>query len=177
MLNSQDADVSVIDATTFTLIKRVPTGKEPHHLYLAPDEKTLIVANATGNTLSFIDPTNGNVLRTVPDILDPYHLRFSPDMKWFVTAANRLNHVDIYRWLGAERAAAAAAGQAHRGAAHAQPPQHRQQEQRGLRLDAGQRRTAGHRPGDTDRALEDQHRPHARRPAPEQPTTAPCWWA
>ena len=104
VLNSQDADISVIDATNFTLIKRVPTGKEPHHLYLAPDEKTLIVANATGNTLSFIDPTNGNVLRTVPDILDPYHLRFSPDMKWFVTAANRLNHVDIYRWLGADAA-------------------------------------------------------------------------
>jgi len=101
VLNSQDADVSVIDATSFTVIKRVPTGKEPHHLYLAPDEKTLIVGNATGNTLSFIDPSNGNVLRTVPDILDPYHLRFSPDMKWFVTAANRLNHVDIYRWLGA----------------------------------------------------------------------------
>jgi DNA-binding beta-propeller fold protein YncE len=40
------------------------------------------------------------VQRTVRDIVDPYHLRFSPDMKWFVTAANRLNHVDIYRWDG-----------------------------------------------------------------------------
>ena len=101
VLNSLDADVSVIDPVTFKQIKRVPTGKEPHHLYLAPDEKTLIVANATGNTLTFIDPNNGNVLRTVAGILDPYHLRFSPDMKWFVTAANRLNHVDIYKWNGA----------------------------------------------------------------------------
>lgn len=101
VLNSLDADISVIDPVSFQPIKRVPTGKEPHHLYLAPDEKTLIVANATGNTLTFIDPTNGNVLRTVPKILDPYHLRFSPDMKWFVTAANRLNHVDIYKWNGA----------------------------------------------------------------------------
>jgi YVTN family beta-propeller protein len=104
VLNSQDADVSVIDATRYTQLKRVPTGKEPHHLYLAPDEKTLIVANATGNTLTFVDPMTGNVLRTVPGILDPYHLRFSPDMKWFVTAANRLNHVDLYRWQGAEAA-------------------------------------------------------------------------
>ena len=32
--------------------------------------------------------------------LDPYQLRFSPDMKWFVTVANRLNHIDIYRWDG-----------------------------------------------------------------------------
>jgi YVTN family beta-propeller protein len=101
VLNSQDADISVIDPVGYTVVKRVPTGKEPHHLYLAPDEKTLIVANATGNTLTFLDPGNGAVLRTVPGILDPYHLRFSPDMKWFVTAANRLNHVDIYQWLGA----------------------------------------------------------------------------
>ncbi len=101
VLNSQDADISVIDAVNHTVLRRVPTGKEPHHLYLAPDEKTLIVASATGNTLTFIDPVDGKVLRTVRDIADPYHLRFSPDMKWFVTAANRLNHVDLYRWNGA----------------------------------------------------------------------------
>jgi len=104
VLNSLDADVSLIDPVSFQQIKRIPTGKEPHHLYLAPDEKTLIVANATGNTLTFIDPATGAVRRTVPGIADPYHLRFSPDMKWFVTAANRLNHVDLYRWQGADAA-------------------------------------------------------------------------
>ena len=98
VLNSLDADVSVIDATTFRTLKRVPTGKEPHHLYLTPDEKSLIVANAAGNSLTFLDPRSGDVQRTLRDIVDPYHLRFSPDMKWLVTAANRLNHVDIYRW-------------------------------------------------------------------------------
>ncbi|MDP2005137.1 MAG: YncE family protein [Rubrivivax sp.] len=101
VLNSQDADISVIDPATYAVLRRIPTGKEPHHLYLAPDEKTLIVASATGNTLTFIDAADGRVLRTVRDIDDPYHLRFSPDMKWFVTAANRLNHVDLYRWQGA----------------------------------------------------------------------------
>lgn len=98
VLNSQDATVSVIDPRTFTELRRLPTGKEPHHLYLTPDEKSVIVANATGNSLTFIDPLTGTVQRTVRDIIDPYHLRFSPDMKWFVTAANRLNHVDLYRW-------------------------------------------------------------------------------
>ena len=102
VLNSQDADVSVIDPVTFKQVRRIPTGKEPHHLYLAPDEKTLIVANATSNSLTFIDPVTAEVRRTVPNIVDPYHLRFSPDMRWFVTAANRLNHVDLYRWQGAE---------------------------------------------------------------------------
>ena len=98
VLNSQDANISVIDPATFKEVRRVPTGKEPHHLYLTPDEKSLIVANAAGNSLTFIDPTTGQVQRTLRDIDDPYHLRFSPDMKWFVTAANRLNHVDLYHW-------------------------------------------------------------------------------
>lgn len=100
VLNSLDGNVSVIDPLTWTETQRIPTGKEPHHLYLTPDEKSLIVANAMGDSLTFIDPRTAQVQRTLTGILDPYHLRFSPDMKWLVTAANRLNHVDIYRWDG-----------------------------------------------------------------------------
>ena len=71
-------------------MRRIPTGKEPHHLYMTPDEKSVIVANALADSLTFIDPRTAEVQRTVRGILDPYHLRFSPDMKWFVTAGNRL---------------------------------------------------------------------------------------
>lgn len=82
----------------------MPTGKEPHHLYLTPDEKSLMVANATGNTITMMDPKTGEVQRTLTDIVDPYQLQFSPDMKWFVTAANRLDHIDIYAWQPQQRA-------------------------------------------------------------------------
>lgn len=102
VLNSQDASVSVVDPVSWTETRRIAVGKEPHHLYLTPDEKSLIVANAAGNSLTFIDPATAAVQRTVRDIVDPYHLRFSPDMKWFVTAANRLDHVDLYRWQPAQ---------------------------------------------------------------------------
>ena len=98
VLNSLDATISQIDPATMKEVRRIPTGKEPHHLYLTPDEKSLVVANAGGNSLTFVDPRSGDVQRVLNDIVDPYHLRFSPDMKWFVTAANRLNHVDLYRW-------------------------------------------------------------------------------
>jgi YVTN family beta-propeller protein len=100
VLNSLDATVSVVDPATWTEVRRLPTGKEPHHLYLTPDEKSLIVANAQGDSLTFIDPRTAQIQRTVRGIVDPYHLRFSPDMKWLVTAGNRLNHVDVYRWDG-----------------------------------------------------------------------------
>jgi YVTN family beta-propeller protein len=102
VLNSLDASVSVIDPVSWKEVKRLSTGKEPHHLYMTPDEKSVIVANAFADSLTFIDPKTAEIQRTVRGIFDPYQLRFSPDMKWFLTAANRLNHVDIYHWDGKE---------------------------------------------------------------------------
>lgn len=102
VLNSLDADISVIDPTTWREVKRIPTGKEPHHLYMSPDEKSLLVANALADSLTFIDPRTAEVQKVVRGVLDPYHLQFSPDMKWLLTNGNRLNHVDIYRWDGNE---------------------------------------------------------------------------
>ena len=56
VLNSLSASVSVIDPKTWQVTRQIPTGKQPHHLYLTPDEKSVIVANAGGDSLSFIDP-------------------------------------------------------------------------------------------------------------------------
>ena len=53
VLNSLDADVSVIDPVTWRVVKRIPTGKEPHHLYMTPDERSIIVANALGDSIVF----------------------------------------------------------------------------------------------------------------------------
>lgn len=100
VLNSLDASVSVIDPVSWTETQRLPTGKEPHHMYLTPDERSLVIANAMGDSLTFVDPRTAVIQRTITGIVDPYHLRFSPDMKWLVIAANRLNHIDIYRWDG-----------------------------------------------------------------------------
>ena len=101
-LNSLDATVSVIDPLTWRVTKLIPTGKEPHHLYMTPDERSVIVANAGGDSLTFIDPKTAEVQRVIKGTLDPYHLRFSPDMRWLVTVGNRLNHIDIYQWNSEE---------------------------------------------------------------------------
>ena len=124
MLNSLDGSVSVVDPQNWKEVKRLPTGKEPHHLYMTPDEKSVIVANALADSLTFIDPRTAEIQRTVRGILDPYHLRFSPDMKWLVIAGNRLQprrHLPLGRQ-------GAAAGQAHRHGQDAQPHLDRQQE-------------------------------------------------
>ena len=102
VLNSLDATVSVIDPASWKVVQTIATGKQPHHMYLTPDQKSIVIANALSDSLTFIDPKTAEVQRTVTGVLDPYQLSFSPDMKWFVTAANRLNHVDIYRWDGTD---------------------------------------------------------------------------
>ncbi|WVN42508.1 YncE family protein [beta proteobacterium MWH-UniP1] len=100
VLNSKDADISLIDATSHQVIGQVPTGKEPHHLYPTPDNRHVLVANAVSDTLTVIDPLTGKVEDSIPNIVDPYHLGFSPDQSLFVTCANRLDHVDVYRRVG-----------------------------------------------------------------------------
>jgi YVTN family beta-propeller protein len=102
VLNSRDASVSLLDQTSYKEIATIAVGKEPHHLMATPDNKSLIVASAMGNELVFLDPKTGNVQNRIKDIMDPYQIGFSPDQKWFVTNALRMDHVDIYRYSGAD---------------------------------------------------------------------------
>jgi len=55
VLNSLDATISVVDPVSFQELRRLPTGKEPHHLYLTPDEKSLMVANAQADSLTLVE--------------------------------------------------------------------------------------------------------------------------
>jgi DNA-binding beta-propeller fold protein YncE len=80
----------------------MPIGKEPHHVMLTPDEKTLLVANAVGNDIALMNPLTGEITGRIPKIIDPYHIGYSPDNRWFITAANRLDRVDIYSANGAD---------------------------------------------------------------------------
>jgi len=88
--------VSIVDPIAMKEVKRIPVGKEPHHLMATPDGKELIVANAASNDLVFLDPKTGEIIRRVERISDPYQIGYSPDHKWFVAASNRLDRIDIY---------------------------------------------------------------------------------
>lgn len=100
VLNSGDATVSLLDQSTYKEINTFSVGKEPHHLMATPDNKSLIVASATGNQLIFLDPKTGEVQRKLRGIVDPYQIGFSPDQKWFVANGLRLDRVDVYRYDG-----------------------------------------------------------------------------
>ncbi len=101
ILNSGDASVSLIDMPTRKVIKTVPVGKEPHHLMMTPDQKTLLIGNAAGNDVTLMNPTTGELTGRIPNIIDPYQIGYSPNHKWFVANGNRLDRVDIYAADGA----------------------------------------------------------------------------
>ena len=96
ILNSGDASLSLIDIVSRQVTKTIPIGKEPHHLMVTPDGKTLLVANAAGNDIALLNPVTGDITGRIPKIIDPYQIGYSPDNQWFVAAGNRLDRVDIY---------------------------------------------------------------------------------
>src|SRR5215475_14685003 len=97
VLNSEEASYSVLSRSARVETARMPLGREPHHLVATPDGKEVLIASTVTNELVVLDARTGERRRVVRDIVDPYQLGFSPDGKWFVTAAYRLDHVDIYR--------------------------------------------------------------------------------
>ena len=102
VLNSGEATVSLIDMPTRKVIKTVPVGKEPHHLMITPDQKTLLIANPAGNDVALMNPTTGELTGKIPNIIDPYQIGYSPNHKWFVANGNRLDRVDVYHAQGAD---------------------------------------------------------------------------
>ena len=102
VLNSGEASVSLIDMPSRKVIKTLPVGKEPHHLMMTPDQKTLLIANAEGNDVVLMNPTTGELTGRIPDIIDPYQIGYSPNHKWFVANGNRLDRVDVYHAQGAD---------------------------------------------------------------------------
>ena len=95
VVNSNSASISVIDMSTRHEMRRVPALREPHHVMLTPDGKSLLVGDTAGNQMLFLDPATGDVQRRVP-VSDPYQLGFSPDGKFLMVNGLARNQVDVY---------------------------------------------------------------------------------
>jgi YVTN family beta-propeller protein len=95
IVNSRGPSISVIDMGTLKEVRRIPMLREPHHLALSPDGKSLLVGDTTGNQMVFLDPATGEVQKRMT-IADPYQLGFSPDGKFLTVNGLARNQVDVY---------------------------------------------------------------------------------
>ena len=92
--NTVSNTVQVIDPSTYKVIGRFPTGREPQHVVPSWDLKTLWVNDDLGNDLIPIDPRTGKAGRRVA-VEDPYNLYFTPDGKYALVMAERLRRIDV----------------------------------------------------------------------------------
>jgi DNA-binding beta-propeller fold protein YncE len=99
VLNSGDANIQVLDASTRQQKSRIPVLREVHHLALTPDGSTLMVGDSGANEMLFINPATGELLKR-ETLSNPYHLGFSPDGRTLTITSLRRDQVDIYRWDG-----------------------------------------------------------------------------
>jgi DNA-binding beta-propeller fold protein YncE len=95
IVNSAGASISVIDMATQKEVRRIPTLREPHHVALSPDKRSLLVGDTAGNQMMFLDPATGEVQKRMP-VADPYQLAFSPDGKFLTVNGLARNQVDVY---------------------------------------------------------------------------------
>ncbi len=86
--------VQVIDPSTYRVLGRFTTGREPQHVVPSWDLKTLWVNDDLGNDLIPIDPRTGRHGKPVA-VQDPYNLYFTPDGAHALVMAERMNRIDV----------------------------------------------------------------------------------
>ncbi len=95
VVNSGGASISVVDMSSEKELRRIPVLREPHHVALSPDGKSLLVGDTVGNQMLFIDPLTAAIQKRMT-IADPYQLGFSPNGRFLVVNGLARNQVDVY---------------------------------------------------------------------------------
>jgi DNA-binding beta-propeller fold protein YncE len=99
VINSGGASVSLVDMSSEKELRRIPVLREPHHLALSPDGKSLLVGDTVGNEMLFLDPATAALQKRMP-VADPYQLGFSPNGRFLVVNGLARNQVDVYDAAG-----------------------------------------------------------------------------
>jgi DNA-binding beta-propeller fold protein YncE len=95
VINSGGASISLVDMSGEKELRRIPVLREPHHLALSPDGKSLLVGDTVANEMLFLDPATGAIQKRMP-VADPYQLGFSPNGRFLVVNGLARNQVDVY---------------------------------------------------------------------------------
>jgi YVTN family beta-propeller protein len=98
--NNGSNTVTVIDPSTYRIVRTFAVGLGPQHVTPSWDLRHLYVGNTYSDTLTQIDPKSGRPTRTIP-VPDPYNLYFTPDGSLAIDVAERLRMLiffDPHTW-------------------------------------------------------------------------------
>lgn len=80
--------VSVVDATTRSVARRIDVPGAVHHVAISPDGKVAAVTHPNAGSVTVIDLTSFGILATIPTGAMPNYAQFSPDgVRLFVSNA------------------------------------------------------------------------------------------
>jgi YVTN family beta-propeller protein len=85
--NSEGSSVTVIDPSTYQVIRNYYTGLNPQHVVPAYDLRTLYATNDLGDSLTPISPVTGRRAGPNIPVSDPYNMYFTPDGRYAIVVA------------------------------------------------------------------------------------------
>lgn len=92
--NSQSASVTVIDPSTYTVVRTFRTGAVPQHVVPSYDMNRLWVLNNKANTVTPVDPFTGTDGSQI-HVDDPYNMYYTPDGRFAVVIAEKDGRLDF----------------------------------------------------------------------------------
>ncbi|MGH7620156.1 MAG: hypothetical protein ACREPM_23315, partial [Gemmatimonadaceae bacterium] len=92
--NSRSGTVSVIDPSTYLVIRTFKTGLVPQHVVPSYDLTQLFVLNNGSSTVTPIDPLTGTAGASIK-VDDPYNMYYTPDGQYAVVVAERRERLDF----------------------------------------------------------------------------------
>ncbi len=75
-------EVAVIDCTRLCVIRKIPVGSKPHHVFVQPDGRLAWVCNDGDGTVTVIDTENQSVVKTVSVGAGHHEIAFTDDSRY-----------------------------------------------------------------------------------------------
>jgi YVTN family beta-propeller protein len=92
--NTLDGTVSVTDPHTYTVVRTIRVGGEPHHITPAWNLRRLYIDDPYLNRLIVLDPRTAKVTGSIP-VSRPYNLYFTPDGTKAIVVAEGDNLIEF----------------------------------------------------------------------------------
>lgn len=77
--SEKDNSITVLDGTSYELVRTIPTAARPRHMQFNPERTLLFVACGRGNAIELIDMETLELVDRIAGIDDPEVFDFSPD--------------------------------------------------------------------------------------------------
>ena len=77
--NEKDHTITVLDGTSYEVVKQIRTAARPRHLAFSPDRSRIYAACGEGNAIDIIDVGTLELVDRIEPIDDPEAFDFSPD--------------------------------------------------------------------------------------------------